>query len=183
MPRTLFTNCTSFSPKCTEFRTVMKRSRIHPNATKLIKTWVYGRMGWTMCVCCENVRHDFVAQTFFTYCTSSAQIAPSFAKKRNDPKCTQTLWNLPKKLLNCPMGWTRCVRYKNVSHDFVAQTFSLITPVRPKLHRVSQSNETVPDAPKHYETHQNMNLGSNGLDQVRSLQKCPTRPRGTYFFH
>ena len=32
--------------------------------------------------------------------------------------------------------------------------FSLITPVQPKFNRVSQSNETVPDAPKHYETHQ-----------------------------
>ena len=28
-----------------------------------------------------------------------------------------------------------------------------------------------PNALKHYETHQNMNLGSNGMDQVRSLQK------------
>ena len=61
--------------------------------------------------------------------------------------------------------------------------FSLIAPVQPKLHRVSQSNETVPDASKHYETDQNMSLGSNGLDHVCSLQKCPTRPRGTYFFH
>ena len=140
-----------------------------------------GSNGVDKVVCCENVRHDFVGQTFFTYCTSSAQIAPSFAKKRNDPKCTQTLRNsqkhefwvqwggigafvakmynttswhelcsliapvrsnctefrtvtkrsqmhpnttkLTKKLLYCPMGWTRCVRYKNVSHEFVAQTF------------------------------------------------------------
>ena len=54
------------------------------------------------------------------------------------------------------------------------ELFSLITLVQPKLHRVSQSNKTVPDASKHYETDQNMNLGSNGLDYVCSLQKCPT---------
>jgi len=32
------------------------------------------------------------------------------------------------------------------------------------LHRVSRSNEMVPNAPKHYETHQNMSLGFNGMD-------------------
>ena len=32
----------------------------------------------------------------------------------------------------------------------------------------------IPNAPKHYETHQNMSLGSNGVDQVRSLQKITT---------
>src|SRR6185436_2448874 len=29
--------------------------------------------------------------------------------------------------------------------------------------------------------HQNISLGSNGVDRVRSLQKIPTRPRGTNF--
>ena len=33
------------------------------------------------------------------------------------------------------------------------------------------SNERLPNAPKHYETHQNMSLGSNGVDRVDSLQK------------
>src|SRR6185312_5784811 len=56
--------------------------------------------------------------------------------------------------------------------------FSLIAPIQLKLHRVSYSNGTIPNAPKHYETHPKMNLLSNGLDQVRSLQNCPTRPRG-----
>jgi len=54
------------------------------------------------------------------------------------------------------------------------ELFSLITLVQPKLHRVSQTNEMVPDAPKHYETHQNMSLGSNGVDQVHLLRKCST---------
>ena len=29
----------------------------------------------------------------------------------------------------------------------------------------------IPNAPKYYETHQNMSLGSNGVDQVRWLEK------------
>jgi len=53
----------------------------------------------------------------------------------------------------------------------VAQTFALIAPIQPILHRVSCSHEMVPNAPKHYETQQNMSLGSNGVDRVRLLQK------------
>ena len=37
------------------------------------------------------------------------------------------------------------------------------------------------NAPKQYETHQNVNLGSNGEDQVRSLRQIPTRLRGMNF--
>jgi len=55
--------------------------------------------------------------------------------------------------------------------DFMARTFALIAPVQIVLHRVSCSNETLPNAPKHYETHENMSLVSNGVDRVRSLRK------------
>ena len=53
----------------------------------------------------------------------------------------------------------------------MAQTFAIIAPIHPILHRVSCSHEMVPNAPKHYEMQQNMSLGSNGLDRVRLLQK------------
>src|SRR6185312_6525084 len=39
----------------------------------------------------------------------------------------------------------------------------------------------VQNAPKYYEMHQNISLGSNEVDRVRSLRKIPTRPRGTNF--
>ena len=39
----------------------------------------------------------------------------------------------------------------------------------------------VPNKPKCYETHQNMSLGSNGVDRVRSLRNDSTRLRGTNF--
>jgi len=73
-----------------------------------------------------------------------------------------------------PMGWTGSVRCEKTRHDFVARTFALIALVHPVLHRVSCSYEMIPNAPKHYETHQNMILGSNGEDQVRSLRKITT---------
>ena len=69
------------------------------------------------------------------------------------------------------MGWIGCVCCEKSRRDFVARTLELIAPVHSTLHRVSSSYETIPNAPKHYETHQNMSLGSNGVDQVRSLRK------------
>ena len=69
------------------------------------------------------------------------------------------------------MGWIGCVRCEKSRCDFVAQTFALIAPIHPVLHRVSCSYEMIPNAPKHYGTHQNMSLGSNGVDQVCSLRK------------
>ena len=124
MPWTLFTNCTSFSPNCTEFRTISKRSQMHPNTTKLTKK-------------------EFIVQ----WAGPGALVA-----QLSDT----TSWHV---------------------------LFSVMAPVQPKLHRFSQSNEMIPNAPKHYKTHQNMSLGSNGVDQVHSLWKCLTWLHGTNFFH
>ena len=102
------------------------------------------------------------------------------------------------------MGWIGCVGCKKIptwlrgtyfcinstsSHcfakkslrDFVARTFALIAPVHTVLHRVLCSYETITDEPKHYETYQNMRLGSSGVDWVRSLRKILTWLRGTNF--
>ena len=73
------------------------------------------------------------------------------------------------------MGWIWCVRWDKFWPDFVAQTFALIAPVQYVLQQVSCSYETIPNAPKHYQTHRNMSLGSNGVDWLRSLRKIPMR--------
>ena len=57
----------------------------------------------------------------------------------------------------------------------MARTFALIAPIHPILHRVSCSYEMIRNAPKHYETHQNMSLESNRVDQVRLLEKLQAR--------
>ena len=72
------------------------------------------------------------------------------------------------------MGWMGCVGCEKLQHDFVAQTYVLIGPVQYVWQQVPCSYETIPNAPKHYETHQNLSLGSNGVDQVRSLRKITT---------
>ena len=86
---------------------------------------------------------------------------------RNTVKQTETLiWG--------PTGWIGCVRCEKIQRDLAAPTFGLIAPVHLILYRVSCSYETIPNAPKYYETHHNLSLGSNGVDQVRSLQKVQT---------
>ena len=80
------------------------------------------------------------------------------------------------------MGWILCVRCQKFRCEFVARTFALIAPVQPISHRVSCSNETIQNAPKHYRMHQFMSLASNGVDRVRSLRISLMRFRGTNFF-
>ena len=77
------------------------------------------------------------------------------------------------------VDWVRSLRKSR--RDFVARTFALIALVHPVLHRVSCTYEMITNAPKHYETHKNMSLGSNGLDWVRSLRKIPSQLQGTKF--
>ena len=69
------------------------------------------------------------------------------------------------------MGWIGRSRSEKLRSDFVARTFTLIAPVQPVLHRVSCSNETIQNAPNHYEMHQSLSLGSNEVNWVRSLRK------------
>ena len=67
------------------------------------------------------------------------------------------------------MRWIGCVPCEKFQYDFMAQALNAL--VYPVLPRVSCSNETLPNAPKHYETRQNMSLWSNGLGWVHLLRK------------
>ena len=77
------------------------------------------------------------------------------------------------------MEWFGGIRCEKFQNDFMTQTCALIAPAQPNLHQVSCSNETLTKAQKDYETHQNMSLGSNVVDQVRSLRKILIRLHGT----
>ena len=120
-------------------------------------------MGQIGCIRCEKSRRDFVAQTF-------ALIAPVHCVLHRVSCNYETIPNAPKYHKGL-MGWIGCVHCEKTRRDFMARTFALIVPVHPVLHQVSCSYEMISNAPKHYETHQNMSLGSNGVDQVRLLGK------------
>ena len=70
------------------------------------------------------------------------------------------------------MGSIGCVRCEKFRCKFMAQTCALIAPVQPVLHRVDKCTQTLE------KTLQNMSLGSNGVDPMRSLPKIPMRVRG-----
>ena len=131
-------------------------------------------MEWIGCVRCKKSRRDNVARA----CALTApvhtilhRVSCSYEKITNAPKHYTTHQNMSLGSKMRRIGCVRCVKSKR---DFVARTFSLIVLIHTVLHRVSCSHETITNAPKHNETYENMSLGSNGVDWVRSLRKIPS---------
>ena len=125
-------------------------------------------MGWISFVHCKKLQLDFLARTFVLI----EPVSMFSTKFHAETKRSQMHPNTTKRtetLLFDRMGWIGCVRCEKSRRDFVARTFALLAPVHPVLHRVSSSYETIPNAPKSYEMHRNISLGSNGVDWVRSL--------------
>ena len=137
-------------------------------------------MGWIGCIRCEKFWCDFVARTL-------ALIAPVQPVLQQASCSNETIHNTPKHYethQNMSLGSNgvdRVSLLRKFRCDFVARTFALIALVQPILHRALCSNKTIQNAPKHYETHQYMSLGSNGVDRVRSLRKILMRFHGTNF--
>ena len=138
-------------------------------------------MEWIGCIHCKKSWRDLVARTFALIAPFQPilhRVSCSNEMVPNAPKHYETQQNM--SLVS--MGWIRCIRCKKFRRDFVAWNFALIAPVRPVLHQVSCSKEMIPNAPKHYEMHQNMRLGSNGVDRVLLLWVIPIWLRGTNFY-
>ena len=124
-----------------------------------------GRIG---CVRCEKSRRDFVAPTFALIATVHPVLHRVLCSYETIPNASKHY----AKHQNMSLGSNRAdwVRSKRKSRcDILARTFELIAPDHTVLHRVSFSYEMIPNAPKHYTTHQNTSLESNGAYWVRSL--------------
>ena len=89
------------------------------------------------------------------------------------------LRNEPKHAFWVQLGGLGVFVAKKIQGDFMARTCALIVPVQPILLHVSGSNETLPNALKNFETDKNRSLGSDWVDQVRSLRKIPMRLHAT----
>ena len=68
-----------------------------------------------------------------------------------NPQCTQTVQNEPILEFRVQWGGSGAFVAKKIQCDLMAQTCPLIAPVQPILHGDLCSNETLPNAPKHYE--------------------------------
>ena len=71
-----------------------------------------------------------------------------------------------------------CVGSEKLQRDFVARTFALIAPVQDVLQQVSCSYETIPYAPKHYETLQKHCGGA--ANHSRVAEGTRLSPEGVY---
>ena len=135
-------------------------------------------MEWVGCIHCEKFQNDVMAQT----CALIAPVQPILRRVSCSNERLQMHPNTMRRTQTWvpgPMGWIDSVHCEKFRCDFMARTSALVAPVQPVLHRVSSSNETLPNAPKHYETHTNMSLGSNGVGRVHSLWKIIKRLHGT----
>jgi len=138
-------------------------------------------MGWIGCIRCKTFWCDFVAWTF-------ALIAPVQPVLQLASCSNETIQNAPRhyethQIHEFRVQWVGSGAFvvKKFRCDFMARTGALIAPVQSILHRVSCSNEILPNILKHHEKHQNMSLGSNGVDWVCSLRKIRMRLHGTNF--
>ena len=99
----------------------------------------------------------------------------------------EIIQNAPKHYethLYMSLGFNRVDRVRSLQKfwcDFMARTCALIAPVQPVLYWGSCSNKTIQNTSKHYETHQNMSFGRNGVDREPSLQKNLMQLCGTNF--
>ena len=112
------------------------------------------------------------------FCTSSERFARSSIRQLNNPKCTQMVRNTRKHEFRVQWGGSGAFVCETFQCDFVVQTFALVRYV---LFRDWQGKQMVPNAPKWYKTNQNMSLGSNGVDRVRSMRNDSTRLRRKKF--
>jgi len=135
-------------------------------------------MGWMGCVGCEKLQHDFVARTFALIPPVQyvlQQVSCSYEMIPNAPK----YYKLDRNIRLGSNGVDSLRSLRKIPTWLRGTNFCNNALVHPVLHRVSCSYKTIPNASKHYETHQNMSLGSNGVDWVRSMQKIQTWHRGT----
>ena len=119
------------------------------------------------CVCYEKIPTSLRATNACINCTRSPRFAPSFMQLRNDNKCTKH-YETHQNMSLGSNGVDQVLWFRKITTRFVAQTFTLIAPVQYVLQQVSCSYETIPNAPKYYETDRNISLGSNGADWVCS---------------
>ena len=135
-------------------------------------------MGWIRCVHCEKFRCDFVARTF-------ALIAPVQPVLHQASCSNKTIQNAPKhyemQQYKGSNGVGRVHSLRKIPKRLQVTNLCINCTSSTSFARVSCTNEILPNAPKHYETHTNMSLESNGVDWVRLLWKIPTWLRGTNF--
>ena len=98
---------------------------------------------------------------FCINCTNSPRFAPSFMQLRNNPKCTQTLWNAPEHEFRVQWGGSSAFVAKSYNVSSWQKLLHLLhqfTPFCTKFHAVM----------KRFQMHRNTMQHTNGVDWLRS---------------
>ena len=100
---------------------------------------------------CKKFQWDCMAQTCALIGPVQCILHRVSCSNDTNPKCTWTVRN--KQILEFRVQWGGSGAFvaKKIQFDLMAQTCPLIAPVRHVVHLVSCSNETLTNAPKHYE--------------------------------
>ena len=143
-----------------------------PNTMKRTETLVLGPMGSIGCVRCEKSRCDFVAHTFALIAPVQyvlQQVSCSYEMIPNAPKYYETDWSISSGSNGVDgVRWLRKITTRLRGTNFCINCTSSICFAKGFMQL-----RTIPNAPKYYETDQNISLGSNGADWVCSLRKYP----------
>ena len=130
---------------------------MHPNTKKTHQNMILGSNGIDRVRSCQKFRCEFVARTF-------ALIAPVQPISHRVSCGNETIQNAPKHYKThqfmslASNGVDRVRSLRKTLMRFRSTNFFINWPVQPILHRVPCSNETLPNALKHYEMLQNMSL-------------------------
>ena len=76
------------------------------------------------------------------------------------------------------MGWIGCVSLRKIPTRLPGTN---VCTSSARFAPSFVSNQATINAPEYFEMHQNISLGSNGVDRMRSLRKILTRLRGSNF--
>ena len=177
---------------CSNFHALTKWSQMHPNTMKRTETFVIIALVHLVLhrhsCCYETIpKAPKYCETEWNICLGSTKVdwvclLRKIPSLRDDPKWTQTLWNTPKYEFRVKCGGSGLFICEKLQRDFVGRTFVLTAPVQYVLHLVSCSYETIPNAPKYYETNRNISLESKRVDWVRFLREIPMWHHGTNFY-
>ena len=97
--------------------------------------------------------------------TSSACFTPNSVRQPNDPKCAQIKRNVPKHQFRFQWGGSGAFVAKNSDATSLHEFCTSLACFAPSFVRRPNG----PECTQIVEMHQNVSLGSNGVDRVRSL--------------
>ena len=116
-------------------------------------------------------------QTRLCGMTSLAHFAPSFVRQPNRPKCTEIVRNAPNHQFRVQWGGSGAFGAKNSDKTSFSNFCTSSAYFAPRF--VWQPNGS--KCTQIVRIAENISLGSNGVDRVRSLRKISTRLRGMNF--